>query len=325
MASRSASSAAERGDPRTVRRLVAAAPPRAFEIVRTVAAQSGVDVVPVPGEPGAALERALHDVGFLIVDFEDNDHVHPLISRIPGLEVVQIPLSGTDWIEPHVPAGVALCNASGTRDIPVAEWIVAAILGATSGLLDAVRVQHRRHWEHFQRDEVTGKRVLIVGMGAIGRAAATRLEALGAHVTGVSRRGQYGAEPLTALPELLPRADVVVLLAPLNVETAGMVDDRFLARLRDGALVVNAGRGGLVVTEALMRELESGRLRAVLDVVEPEPMPPDHPLWDSPGVAMSPHIGGDSPQAWERAWHFAGEQLMRWARGDLLLNVVSRV
>jgi phosphoglycerate dehydrogenase-like enzyme len=303
--------------------LLAAVPPQAIDIVRE-AVPDDVRLLAIPASSGAELAEALRDVTFLIADFDRRDELGPVLPDLGGLEVVQVPLSGTDWIEPFMPAGAVLCNAAGTRDVPVAEWVVAALLGATSGLLDAVRVQHTRRWDSFERDELTAKRVLIVGMGAIGRACAVRLTALGADVAGVARRAREDAEPLDRLPELLPEADVVVLLAPLNEETRGMVDAAFLARLRDGALLVNAGRGGLVDTDALMRELAAGRLRAVLDVVDPEPLPPEHPLWDMPGVAICPHVGGNSPQAWRRAWRFAGDQLARYAAGEPLLNVVAR-
>jgi phosphoglycerate dehydrogenase-like enzyme len=125
------------------------------------------------------------------------------------------------------------------------------------------------------------------------------------------------------LPDLLPHADAVILLTPLTPETAGLVDAAFLGRMADGALFVNAGRGKSVDTDALLAELESGRLRAVLDVVEPEPLPDDHPLWEAPGLlALTSHQAGDSPLADARAAQLAGEQLGRWTRGEPLENVI---
>jgi phosphoglycerate dehydrogenase-like enzyme len=125
------------------------------------------------------------------------------------------------------------------------------------------------------------------------------------------------------LPALLPEADAVILLTPLTDATRTLVDAAFLARMRDGALFVNAGRGASVDTDALLAELVSGRLRAVLDVVEPEPLPGDHPLWDAPGLlALTSHQAGDSEAADERAAALAAEQLGRVLRGEPLENVV---
>jgi phosphoglycerate dehydrogenase-like enzyme len=140
-------------------------------------------------------------------------------------------------------------------------------------------------------------------------------------VIGVARRAREGVHATSELPELLGRADAVVVLAPLTADTRGLFDASLLARMRDGALLVNAGRGGVVDTAALAAELESGRLRAVLDVVDPEPLPDDHPLWET-ALAITPHNAGDSHAADERAIRFGAEQLARFARGEPLQNVV---
>jgi phosphoglycerate dehydrogenase-like enzyme len=299
--------------------VLAAVPADALETIRALA-PPGVEVRAVPDD--GDLAAALRDVEFLVPDHR-RPELLALLAELPELRVVQSLLSGTDWIGPSIPPGVTLCDGRGTRDVPVAEWIAAALLGDTSGLLRAVRGQHERHWEHFRRDELHAKTVLVVGMGAIGRELERYLQPFDVDVIGVARRARDGVHAESELPELLPRADAVVLLVPLTAATAGMVDAAFLARLRDGALLVNAGRGALVDTEALTAEVRSGRLRAVLDVVDPQPLPPEHPLWTLDGVWISPQIGGDSAAAWRRAWHHAGEQLGRAARGEPLRNVVE--
>ena len=244
-------------------------------------------------------------------------------AAMPALRVVQVLSAGTDWIEPHVPDAVTLCNARGSRDVPVAEWVVAALLGATSGLLQCAREHDRHEWHHFIPGEVAGQTVLILGLGSIGQAVRRRLEALRAEVVGVAREARPGVSPVSELPALLPRAEAVVILTPLTDATRGLVDAAFLAALPDGALVINAARGAVVDTDALVAELASGRLRAVLDVTEPEPLPPEHPLWSAPGLlALTPHVAGDSDAAQRRAIRFAGEQLGRYARGEPLRNVV---
>jgi phosphoglycerate dehydrogenase-like enzyme len=300
--------------------VLAAVPADALETIRAVApADVNVRAVPAAGE--GDLAAALAGVEFLVAHHERPDVVAAL-GALDALRVVQVLLSGTDWIVPAIPPGVTLCDARGTRNVPVAEWIAAALLGSTSGLLAGVRRQHERVWEHFRRDELHGKVVLVAGMGSIGRELERCLEPFGVEVIGVARSARDGVHAERELPELLPRADVVVLLVPLSDASAGMVDAAFLARMRDGALLVNAGRGALVDTDALVAELRAGRLRAVLDVTDPQPLPAEHPLWTLDGVYLSPHVGGDSAQAERRAWRHAGEQLARAARGEPLRNVV---
>jgi phosphoglycerate dehydrogenase-like enzyme len=171
---------------------------------------------------------------------------------------------------------------------------------------------------------VAGLRVLILGHGSIGRATERLLAALGARVTGVARRARpdEGVRALDELRSLLGEADVLVNLLPLTDATRGLVDTGVLAGLPDGVLYVSAGRGATTDTDALLGALGSRRLRAALDVVDPEPLPPDHPLWDAPGLILTPHVAGDTPGAERAAWALAGEQLRRYVRGEPLVNVV---
>ena len=275
-------------------------------------APPGVDVQDIDEADHSAIE-------FVVPTWRE----HLDFAALPELRVVQALSAGTDWLEPRIPAGVTLCNARGSRDVPVAEWVVAALTGASSGLLRSAREHDARSWEHFQPTEIAGSTVVVLGLGSIGQAVRRRLEALRAEVVGVAREARPGVIPVSELPGVLPRADTVVILTPLTEETRGMVDAAFLAALPDGALVVNAARGAVVDTDALVAELGSGRLRAVLDVTEPEPLPPEHPLWAAPGLlAITPHVAGDSDAAERRAIRFAGEQLGRYARGEPLRNVV---
>jgi D-3-phosphoglycerate dehydrogenase len=200
----------------------------------------------------------------------------------------------------------------------VAEWVVGALLGDAYGQLVSART---RRWSDAQPRELQGTTVLIVGFGSIGRALKRRLEPFGVAVLGVARHARDGVHGSGELPALVGQADAVVVLAPLTPETRGLVDAALLARMRDGALLVNAGRGGVVDTAALLAELRSGRLRAVLDVVDPEPLPDDHPLWNE-ALAITPHNAGDTAAADERAVRFGAEQLARFARGEPLDNIV---
>jgi phosphoglycerate dehydrogenase-like enzyme len=234
---------------------------------------------------------------------------------------VQALSAGTDWIEERVPPWATLCNARGTRDVPVAEWVVGALLGDAYGQFTSART---RRWSDATPRELLGATVLIVGFGSIGRAVERLLEPFGVTVIGVARNAREGVHATSELPALLGQADAVVVLAPLTAETRGLFDASLLARMRDGALFVNAGRGRVVDTDALVAELQSGRLRAVLDVVDPEPLPGGHPLWDTT-LAITPHNAGDTEAADERAIRFGAEQLVRFARGEPLHNVVRGV
>ena len=166
--------------------------------------------------------------------------------------------------------------------------------------------------------------VLIVGHGSIGRAVAARLAPFGARVIGVARHARDDAQPVSVLPGLLPQADVVVNLLPLTPETDRCVDATFLARMKPGGLFVNAGRGKTVDTDALLEALRAGRIRAALDVTDPEPLPANHPLWEAPNILITPHIAG-AVARWEaRGYRFAGEQIRRLAAAEPLVGIESQ-
>jgi phosphoglycerate dehydrogenase-like enzyme len=288
--------------------MIAAVTARAYEPVAELA-PPGVEVRELPdGRDAAAL---------VMPDWQDRETIEAL-PELGRLRVVQALSAGTEWIESRVPDWATLCNARGARDAAVAEWVVGALLGDAYGQFDAARL---RRWSDAVPRELQGAHVLIVGFGSIGEAVRRRLEPFGVAVTGVARRSRDGVHPIDDLPELLGQADAVVVLTPLTAETRGMFDAALFARMRNGALFVNAGRGRVVDTDALLAELRSGRLRAVLDVVDPEPLPDDHPLWDA-ALAITPHNAGDTPAADERAVRFGAEQLVRFARGEPLQNVV---
>jgi phosphoglycerate dehydrogenase-like enzyme len=242
------------------------------------------------------------------------------IERAPSLRVIQTLEAGVDWLLGRVPARVVLCNARGVRDTPVAEWVLAMLLAHGKGLFEAAE---RRTWEYWQPRELAGSTVLIVGHGSIGSALARRLTALEADVIGVARTARDGLRGVDELPALLGEADSVVLLAPLSASTRRMADGEFFARMRAGALFVNAGRGALVDTDALIEAAASGRIRAALDVTDPEPLPDGHPLWTTPGVVVSPHMAGDSPESFVRAYALVAAQVARFREGRPLENVVS--
>jgi phosphoglycerate dehydrogenase-like enzyme len=292
----------------------AAVVPAALDAFRERAPE-GVEVVAI--EDGLDLES----VDFLVPSSASRDVLADLPSA-RRVEVIQVLSAGTDWIEDRLPAGATLCNARGACDGPVAEWIVAALLGYSSRTLECARLDT---WTDRAVADLEEWTVLVVGMGSIGRHAERLLAPFGCRVVGVASRAREDLHGIDELPALLPEADAVVLLTPLTDDTRGLVGAPELAAMRDGALLVNAARGAVVDTDALVAELATGRLRAVLDVTDPEPLPNGHPLWSAPGLlSITPHIAGDSPLGHRRAIDLAAKQLRRWLAGEPLENVVVR-
>ncbi|HEX4107717.1 MAG TPA: 2-hydroxyacid dehydrogenase [Solirubrobacteraceae bacterium] len=243
---------------------------------------------------------------------------------LPRLRLVQTLSAGVDRYAGRIPAGVTLARGGGVHDIAVSEWVLAVILASNRCLPEHRDDQHAHRWERmYEARELQDARVLIVGAGAIGQAVAERLGPFGSHVAMVTRTGRDGTHAIAELPSVLPDADVVVLLVPLTDETRGLLDADMLARMGDGALLVNAARGPVVVTEALEAELRAGRLRAALDVTDPEPLPPGHTLWDAPGLLLTPHVGGSSPRWVARGYDLVADQLERLREGRPLRYVVG--
>ncbi|WP_432904302.1 2-hydroxyacid dehydrogenase [Micromonospora matsumotoense] len=284
-----------------------------------VTVQPWTDPENPPGDPA--------DVRFWVPPFLAGADTTAMLDRLPELAVVQLLSAGADAWAGRVPAGVTLCDAGGVHDASTAEWVVTAILAQLRGFPALARAQARREWAYDQvapTDELTGKRVLIVGAGSIGAAVRARLAPFDVTFTLVARtaRPAEGVHAVTELPRLLPGADVVVLLVPLTAATRGLVDADFLAAMPDGALLVNAARGPVADTSALVAELTSGRLRAALDVTDPEPLPADHPLWELPNVLLTPHVAGSVRGLLPRAYRLVGEQVRRFVAGTPLVNTV---
>ncbi|TKJ20332.1 phosphoglycerate dehydrogenase [Blastococcus sp. CCUG 61487] len=244
-------------------------------------------------------------------------------AALPDLRVVQLLSAGAERFAGRLPEGVALCNARGAHTPATAEWAVAATLAAQRGLPFFVREQDAGRWTPRTHHSVVGASVLVVGAGDIGRTIGRMLAGFDVELTYVARTARDGVHPTSALPDLLPDADVVVVIVPVTDETIGLVDAEFLAAMKDDALLVNAARGVVVDTDALLAELTAGRLRAALDVTEPEPLPEGHPLWQAPNLLLTPHVGGDIPGTNERAAAAVTEQLRRILAGEPLVNVVG--
>lgn len=266
----------------------------------------------------------LGDVVFFTVPYDRPFSYEP-IPRLSGVRVIQTLTAGFDHVAALLPAGATLCSARGLHDSSTAEHALALMLAAQRELPRWVRAQDEGSWEHAHTRSLAGSRVLIIGYGSIGSALDARLRACEAETVPVARRARPDERVfgVTDLDGLLPSADIVVLVTPLSAETRGLLDARRLALLPDGALVVNVGRGPVLDTDALLAETASGRLRAALDVTDPEPLPPGHPLWHSPGTIITPHVAGGAADFYPKAEDFIARQVRRFVSGEPLRNVVA--
>jgi phosphoglycerate dehydrogenase-like enzyme len=303
---------------------------------------AGIELVLIPSRPDHPL-----DVEFWIAP--------PLTAQaartwpfLRGVRVVQSTLAGVDALLNLLPRDVTLCDARGVHTISTAEWAVTSILASLKYLpfYDDLRRAHswsrrreaedhyralhatsRTFYPHVLIEELHAQRILIVGYGAIGQAIEARLQPFGVDIVRVARTARPNAAPpvhaIAELPALLPSADVVVLIVPSTPETAGLIGARELAIMKQGAILVNAARGPVVDTAALVAALNTGRIRAALDVTDPEPLPEDHPLWEAPNLLLTPHVAGSTPQFMVRAMQLAAAQVGRYLRGEPLENVVT--
>jgi phosphoglycerate dehydrogenase-like enzyme len=266
------------------------------------------------------------------------------LPHLQGLKVVQSLYAGVDWLLKILPPGLILCDAQGLHNIPTAEWTVSAILAALKHFPFYVDLQRAGNWKrrrdadlHYRamypdapkslppvlQEELQGKRVMIVGYGSIGRSIEERLAPFDVEIVRVARSPRDGVEVISRLLDLLPAADIVVLIVPLTPETTGMIGEQEFAAMKQGALLVNAARGPVVKTDALLAALESRRIRAVVDVTDPEPLPEGHPLWNAPNLFITPHVAASSNMFLPRAIEFSARQVARYLKAEPLLNIVT--
>ncbi len=274
-------------------------------------------------DPTASVPDSVGDVEIYVPPYAVGSKVAEVIPRMTSLRYVQTLTAGVDNIRPAIPAGVTLCSGRGIHDTSTAELVLTLVLASLRGVPSFVRAQDRHEWTPGWHSALADREVLLVGYGAIGAAVEARLAPFECSVVRVARSARDGVHPISDLPDLLASADVVVLVLPLTDDTRGLVDAAFLAEMKEGALLVNVARGPVVDTPALVSALQSRRIRAALDVVDPEPLPADSPLWDCPGLLISPHVGGSSSAMWPRAYRLVRDQLHRIARGEEPVNIMS--
>ena len=292
------------------------------DLADAVGEVEGVEMVVWPeGETSPA--RA-DEIEFLVPDYTRARRVARMLDRLPRLRAVQLQTAGYDAVLDLVPPGLDLLSARGVHDDATAELALGLTIASLRGIDLAVR--EHGHWhQDVERRSLADSDVAILGYGSIGRAIAERMLACRARVTGVAtsvRDDDLVGRVATADDVDWSTQHVVVVVLPLSAATRHAVDAPFLARLQDGALVVNVGRGPVVDTEAVLAE--AGRLHFALDVTDPEPLPDDHPLWAAPGVLITPHIAGGTTAMLPRMAALVRDQLERLRDGRPLRNVVAR-
>jgi phosphoglycerate dehydrogenase-like enzyme len=297
------------------------------------------EIVRIPRHPLGAL-----DVDFWIIPFARKS-AQETFQHLRGVRVVQSMMAGVDWITPWLPKDVVLCDGRGLHDISASEWVLTAILTSLKRFPYYRDMQLRQEWKGQASvpdgfmgvggaqvgqyavlgDDLAGKTVLIVGYGSIGAAIEARLAPFGAKIVRVARSARKEPEvfAVSELRRLLPEADVVVAIVPLTAETHGLIGAAEIGLMKPGALLVNAARGPVVATEALVEALQQHRIRAVVDVTDPEPLPAGHPLWSAPNCMITPHVGGSTPEFIHRAFRFGAEQARRFVAGEELENIVT--
>lgn len=289
-------------------------------------AAARLEFAPVPADPLGHPDR--ERVRGLIPPLMRNKDDAPLtlselLASLPRLEYVQALSAGVDSLIGLIPPGVTLCTVRGAYDDPMAELLLAGILAVYKEVPHYVEAQARGRWEPRRVRVLRGSRVLFVGYGSIAQRLEEHLAPFRVAVDRIARTPRDGVAGLDALDRLLPEADVVVVLTPLTEATRGLVDERFLGLMKPGALLVNGARGQVADTAALLAAAQAGRVRAFLDVTEPEPLPPDHPLYAAPGVVLTPHIGSLVAENRALAFEVVRDNMTRWALGRPLRNVVQ--
>lgn len=296
-------------------------------------------IVRLPRRPTDVL-----DVDFWILVFARKS-APETFQQLRGVKVVQSMMAGVDWITPWLPKDILLCDGRGLHDISASEWVLTAILTSLKRFPYYRDMQLREEWKgqasvpnRFMDvagaqvgqyavlgDDLERKTVLIVGYGSIGKAIEARLKPFGAKVVRVARSARKEPEvfPVGELRRLLPEADIVVAIVPLTPETRGLVGAIEIGLMKPGALLVNAARGPVVDTDALVEALHQNRIRAALDVTDPEPLPAGHPLWLAPNCMITPHVGGSTPDFIHRAFRFGAAQVRRFVAGKELENLVT--
>ncbi|MEN9293726.1 MAG: hypothetical protein RIT31_491 [Actinomycetota bacterium] len=264
----------------------------------------------------------LSEITFYVPTYMGGRPALELTKKMPNLKILQMPNAGYDDALEFVRDGMTLCNGRSIHDDSTAELAVGLTIASLRGFADFVRNQDKSSWVHVRNQSINDKRVGIIGFGSIGSTIAKMLSGFSVEVIPFTQSGRDNTIAISNLDKHLPTLDVVILILPLTAESKHLFNAQRLALMKDGALLVNVARGPIVDTNALLKELNSGRITAALDVTDPEPLPSDHPLWKAKGVLISPHVGGNTSAFEKRARRLIESQLQLLAEGKSLNNVI---
>jgi len=264
----------------------------------------------------------LSEITFYVPTYMGGRPALELTKKMPNLKVLQMPNAGYDDAMEYVRDGMTLCNGKSIHDDSTAELAVGLTIASLRGFPDFVRNQDKSDWVHVKNKSINDRKIGIIGFGSIGTTIAKMLSGFTVEIIAFTQSGRDNTIAITDLDKHLPTLDVVILILPLTKESKHLFDAKRLSLMKDGALLVNVARGPIVATDALVKELDSGRITAALDVTDPEPLPKDHPLWRAKGVLISPHVGGNTTAFESRARRLIESQLNLLAEGKPLNNII---
>ena len=285
-------------------------------------APAGVQLLSTHNRP---LESSdLSDITFYVPSYMGGKTALDFASKMTNLSVLQMPNAGYDDALAFLRPGLTLCNASGVHDASTAELAVALALASRRGFPTFARDQAVSKWNHQRFQSLSDSKIGVIGFGSIGKQVAKNLSGFEVEVIGFSKSGRDGSKKIEELDAYLPTLDIIILILPLNPESKHLFNAQRLAMMKDGALLVNVARGPIIDTDALVKELNTGRIHAALDVTDPEPLPEGHPLWSAKNVMIVPHVGGNTTAFEPRARKLIQSQLELLAAGEPLKNVVAQ-
>jgi phosphoglycerate dehydrogenase-like enzyme len=245
-------------------------------------------------------------------------------AKMPNLKILQMLNAGYDDALAYLRPGLTLCNARGVHDASTAELAVGLAIASRRGFAEFIREQATGTWNHRRFPALSDSKVGIIGFGSIGKEVARKLSGFDVSITAFTQSGRDGTVKIDDLDKHLPQLDIVILILPLSDSSRHMFNAARLASMKDGALIVNVARGPIIETEALIKELNSRRIYAALDVTDPEPLPQGHPLWSAPNLIVVPHVGGNSEAFEPRGRALIESQLKLLAAGNPLEHVVAQ-
>ncbi len=264
----------------------------------------------------------LSEITFYVPTYMGGQPALELTKKMPNLKILQMPNAGYDDAMEYVRDGMTLCNGKSIHDDSTAELAVGLTIASLRGFPDFVRNQDKSDWVHVKNKSINDRKIGIIGFGSIGTTIAKMLSGFAVEIIPFTQSGRDNTIAITDLDKHLPTLDVVILILPLTKESKHLFDAKRLSLMKEGALLVNVARGPIVETDALVKELNSGRITAALDVTDPEPLPKDHPLWQAKGVLISPHVGGNTTAFESRARRLIESQLNLLADGKPLNNII---